>query len=102
MRKVMKRIAILSMIISLFLFAGSSFCEETVKDAVAEQLGLEVFAICRDVVNRTPLGSGSVFTVSVGKLICFTKVVGAQTETKITHNWFRNGKLKASITLPVK
>ena len=98
----MKRIAIFLTIISLFLFPGYSFCDETVKDATANQLGLEVLAICRDVVDRTPLGSGSVFTVSVGKLFCFTKVVGAQTDTKIIHNWFRNGKLKTSITLPVK
>ena len=98
----MKRMAILLTIISLFLFPGYSFCDETVKDATANQLELEVLAICRDVVDRTPLGSGSVYTVSVGKLFCFTKVVGAQTDTKIIHNWFRNGKLKTSITLPVK
>jgi hypothetical protein len=98
----MKRIAILVTIISLFLFPGNTFCEGTAGDAAASQLGLEVFTICRDVVDRTPVASGSVYAVSVGKLYCFTKVVGAQTDTKIIHNWFLNGKLKASVTLPVK
>jgi hypothetical protein len=98
----MKRIAILITIISLCLFPGYSFCEGTVKDAAANQLDVEALTICRDVVNRTPVGSGSVYTASVGKLYCFSKVVGAQTDTKIIHNWFMNGKLKASVTLPVK
>jgi hypothetical protein len=98
----MKCIAILVTIISLFLFPLNAFCEGTVRDVAANPLSLEVLTICRDVVNRTPVGSGSVYAVSAGKLYCFTKVVGAQTDTKIIHNWFMNGKLKASITLPVK
>jgi hypothetical protein len=98
----MKCIAILVTIISLFLLPGNAFCEGTAGDAAANPLSLEVFTICRDVVNRTPVGSGSVYAVSAGKLYCFTKVVGAQTDTKIIHNWFMNGKLKASVTLPVK
>jgi hypothetical protein len=98
----MKRFAILITAISFFLFPGYSLCQESVTAPSASSLELEVFTICRDVVDRTPLGLGSVFTVSAGKLYCFTKVTGAQENTKITHNWFRNGKLKASITLPVK
>jgi hypothetical protein len=101
MRGIMKRITVLIMV-SMFLFAGSSFGDENATSASTNPLKLEVFNICRDVVDRTPVGIGSVYTVGVGKLYCFTKVIGAQTETKITHNWFRNGKLKASITLPVK
>ena len=98
----MKRIAIFTTVISLFLFAGYSIAEETATDVPQNQLKLGVFTICRDVVDRTPLGMGTVYAVSVGKLYCFTKVTGAQSDTKIIHNWFRNGKLKASITLPVK
>lgn len=102
MREIMKHTSILFTIISIFLLAGNAFCQETVEDAAASRIGLEVLTICRDVVDRTPVGSGGVFTVNVGKLYCFTKVVGAQTDTKIIHNWFMNGKLKSSVTLPVK
>ena len=63
---------------------------------------LEEAAICRQVENRTPIGIGSVFPAEIGRLYCFTKVVGATEDTAIVHHWYLNGKLKASITLPVK
>jgi hypothetical protein len=98
----MKHITIPILILSFFLLATPGFCQETGTAAASDRLELEVFAICRNVVNRTPVGTGSTFPASVGRLYCFTKVVGAQEHTSITHNWFMNGKLKASITLPVK
>ena len=58
--------------------------------------------ICRSIENRTPIASASVFSDTVGQLFCFTKVVGASTDTAIIHHWYLNGKLKASVTLPVR
>jgi len=58
--------------------------------------------ICRSIEDRTPIASASVFSASVGQLFCFTKVVGATTDTAIIHHWYLNGKLKASVTLPVR
>ena len=98
----MKHITLSILILSFFLLSANAFCQETGNAATSDRLGLEVFTICRNVVNRTPLGKGGTFPASVGKLYCFTKVVGAQKNTHITHNWFMNGKLKASINLPVK
>jgi hypothetical protein len=63
---------------------------------------LEEAIICRSIENRTPIASASVFSDTVGQLFCFTKVVGATTDTAIIHHWYLNGKLKASITLPVR
>ncbi len=62
---------------------------------------LEQAAICRNIVNRAPIGRGSVFHAGIERLYCFTKVVGAKTDTTIIHHWYLNGKLKASVTLPV-
>lgn len=58
--------------------------------------------ICRSIENRAPIASASVFSDSVGQIYCFTKVVGATTDTAIIHHWYLNGKLKASITLAVR
>ncbi len=58
--------------------------------------------ICRSIENRSPIASASVFSDTVGQLFCFTKVVGATADTAIIHHWYLNGKLKASITLPVR
>ena len=45
-------------------------------------------AVCRDVVNREPVDAGTNFPVSVGKLSCFTKVIGVEGSSKITHVWY--------------
>jgi len=71
------------------------------QDASNTEIQLEEAAICRNVVDRAPIGKGSVFHTSIGRLYCFTRVVGAETDTTITHHWYLNGKLKASVTLPV-
>lgn len=65
-------------------------------------LRVEKVAICRGVEQRTPLGIGNVFTSDAGKLFCFTKVVGARSDTLVIHRWFLNGDLRSSVELPVK
>ncbi len=65
-------------------------------------LSIEKIVICRGVEKRMPLGIGNVFASDAGKLFCFTKVVGADHDTQITHRWFLNGDLKSSVDLPVK
>ena len=101
-RKTIQRSALPWMMIALFLLPGNSFCQEVQPDTAANPLSLEVLTICRSVVDRIPLGSASEYSVGIGKLYCFTKVVGARTDTKIVHNWYRNGKLKARVELPVQ
>ena len=81
-----------------FLFSATLQAQET-SDT---ELQLEEAAICRNVVDRAPIGRGSVFHTDTERLYCFTKVVGAKTDTTIIHHWYLNGKLKASVTLPVK
>lgn len=58
-------------------------------------------AICEDVVDRTPVAAGTSFSVSVGRLYCFTKIVGAQTPTTVTHIWYFGDTERARIELKV-
>lgn len=68
----------------------------------AAQLKVSVAAICKDVVDREPVDSGTSFPVSMGKLYCFTKITGAQSPTEITHVWYFDGTERARVDLMVK
>lgn len=87
----------MGMVLMSFHFTATLQAQET----SGVKIQLEEAAICRNVVDRAPIGRGSVFPASIGRLYCFTKVVGAKTETAIIHHWYLNGKLKASVRLPV-
>ena len=86
-----------SMTLLPFLFSTTLQAQDT-SDT---EFMLEEAAICRNIVDRAPIGRGSVFHTDTERLYCFTKVVGAKTDTTIIHHWYLNGKLKASVTLPV-
>lgn len=58
--------------------------------------------ICKNVVNRAPVDPGNTFPKDVGKLFCFTRVIGATGPTSITHQWYYNDRQVASVVLPVK
>jgi hypothetical protein len=98
----MKAIFVPVLAICLFVTPLTAIAQQIAPADDGSPIRLEVIQICRNVVDRTPVGVDSVFSTNVGKIYCFTKVVGAQKETQVTHNWFKNGKLQSSITLPVK
>jgi hypothetical protein len=59
-------------------------------------------AICRDVVDREPVEVGENFESSVGKLFCFTKIIGAKTPIEVTHAWYFSDTEVARVNLPVR
>ena len=63
---------------------------------------IEDAVVCRDVVDRAPVGTGDVIAKESEKVYCFTRVVGAEGDTQITHNWYYKGALKASVVLNVR
>jgi hypothetical protein len=58
--------------------------------------------ICRDVVDREPVDPGENFEASIGRLFCFTKVVGVTEPVLITHAWYFGDTERARVELPVK
>lgn len=62
---------------------------------------IEDAVVCQDVVDRKPVGSSDTFVKETSKVFCFCRVVGAEPGTQITHNWYYNGGLKASVKLNV-
>ena len=68
----------------------------------ADSLDIAEAVICREVADHKPIDPGTDFLSAMGKLYCFTKVVGAKTETHITHVWYYGNTERFRITLPVK
>ena len=101
--------------ISILLFVAAPFAfgqdEETAvpdeqADTQAEQgmmsdIRIEEAAICRSVEDLEPIGAGDVFSSDQGRLSCFSRVVGAQEDTEIVHNWYYGETLMAGINLHV-
>ena len=72
--------------------------------AIAQQaadLEVTTAAICREVVDREPVDAGTSFEPTVGKVRCFTHVMGAQGATVIYHIWSFGERERAVVELPV-
>ncbi len=65
--------------------------EPTVADA---KLGTEV-------VDREPTGVAETFPPSVGKVYCWTKVLGGE-GTEITHSWYKGDEKMSDVKLAIK
>ena len=74
----------------------------TIKAQEAEAVEVAEAVICQDVVDREPIDVGDSFEVTVGKLFCFTKIVGAQEEIEIAHVWYHGDVERARVNLSVR
>ncbi len=83
------------------VFHSASICLAQ-ESQIEEPLIVEDAVICLDVVDRTPVESGFVFSSDIGKVYCFTRIVGAKDDTEITHNWYYNDVQMASVPLFVR
>ncbi len=85
-------------LIAIILFVPSLL---TAEEPITK-LRITESAICRNVVNRTPVDVSDRFPSTVGKVYTFTRVVGAEGETVVKHLWFYGDRLMAEVTLPVR
>ncbi len=70
--------------------------------AMAQEINVAEAMVCQEVVDRMPVGSAEVIPAGTQRVYCYTRIAGAQAETEITHNWYYQGNLKASVVLPVR
>jgi hypothetical protein len=68
----------------------------------ASSLVVQDPAICLDVVTRACVDANDVFPASVGKLFCFTKILGAQEPITITHAWYFGDIERARVDLTIR
>jgi len=86
---------------AVFLFLFCLICTPQAGFAQAPDV-LDVEAVvCRDVVDRKPVGPETSFPSSVEKLYCFSKIIGAKTPTTVFHVWYYGNTEMFRISLPV-
>ena len=70
--------------------------------AWAASLQVTDVAIGPGVHSRVPTGISSYFDSSVGKLYAFTRIVGAEGDTRVYHKWYYGDVLVADVPLTVR
>ena len=70
--------------------------------AWAASLQVQDVAVATGVHDRVPTGISSSFDGSVGKLYAFTRIVGAEGETRVYHKWYHGDELVADVPLTVR
>jgi Protein of unknown function (DUF2914) len=88
----------------LALLAGGIVAERShvlAEEGGGSRLTVPEAAICTEVKDRQPEGTGTTFPPSVGRLYCFTRVAGAADPTHVTHVWFHEDKEVHRVDLQV-
>jgi len=96
MKRLPYALLILAMLTTIILYQVVTIKAQEAAVEVSEAV------ICRDVVDREPIDVGDSFEVAVGKLYCFTKIVGAQEPIEIAHVWYYGDVERARVNLSVK
>jgi hypothetical protein len=68
----------------------------------AASVQVQDVSIGTGVYDRVPTGVSSYFDSSVGKLYAFTRVIGAEGDTRVYHKWYHEDVLVADVTLTVR
>jgi hypothetical protein len=84
-------------LISICLFTTSAVSAQP-----AASLQVLDATVSRDVIQRAPVDAGDSFPASVGRLFCFTRMVGAQSPTEVTHVWYFGDVERAQVKLSVQ
>jgi hypothetical protein len=69
--------------------------------AQADALSVESASVCTGVADREPVDAGTSFSVSLGKLYCFSKIADIQAATEIVHVWYYGETERARVSLGV-
>ncbi|RLB73616.1 MAG: DUF2914 domain-containing protein [Deltaproteobacteria bacterium] len=70
--------------------------------AQAEDLQVADGVITTAIVNQMPADKIESYRADFGKLYCFTRIVGAQEDTVITHVWYYQDNELARVPLPIR
>ena len=89
----MHRLLMICLLFALmFITAGTAFA------AVYVSKGQVTTAV----VDRRPGDTVVVYPAYDGEIYCFTRIVDADNDTTVTHNWYLDGDLVSTTTLAVK
>ena len=69
--------------------------------AQASAVSVESASVCTSIADREPLDAGTRFSVSAGKLYCFSKIADIQASTEVVHVWYYGQTERARVSLGV-
>ena len=69
--------------------------------AQAGAVSVETASVCTSIADREPLDAGNRFSVSAGKLYCFSKIADIQASTEVVHVWYYGQTERARVSLGV-
>jgi hypothetical protein len=72
------------------------------KPAAAKKLVLGNLVVCETVKKGIPQTAAVVFSISLGRIYCFTEFTTVPQKMHIFHNWYRRDKKRASVKLLLK
>ncbi len=95
---------ILLLCISFFLssYAFSQEPKDSSPASPPKKATLVQAAMCEDIKEFTPENQALVFSITIGKISCFTSFDPVPEKTFIYHNWFRRDKLSKRIKLSLQ
>lgn len=83
------------------LLLTTIFFLSAVSISTAGELTVEVAAVATSVEKLIPIGVSDKFSSSVGRLYCYSKIIGGEGQD-IKHLWYINEKKFGETTLPIK
>ena len=100
------RFVLFSVTLFLYLYSPSAILAQQTGDSPpassSEKLSLVQAVMCEEVMESSPKNQAIVFSISLGKVICFTSFDPVPAKTVIYHNWFFKDKAKSKIKLTLK
>jgi hypothetical protein len=79
----------------VLVWAAGALAQETAPS-------VETMTFCTAVEERQPVAADTTFAADTEKVYCFTKILGVQGESTVTHVWFRGDKEMARVELSVR
>jgi hypothetical protein len=64
-------------------------------------LNVATAVISKNIVDRQPVEAGNSFSVSVGRLYCYSKITNVQNATQIFHVWYFGDNERARVALNI-
>ena len=86
----------------LFILVILAFTTLLLSFAHAGNLRVADGAITSAIKDQLPVDRIESYRADFGKLYCFTRIVGAQEDTDVTHVWYFQDAELARVTLPVR
>jgi len=93
---------VLFILLAVILSAAIGFAQEETTAAPEAAIVVEELVLCTGVEERQPVEANTEFTNDVGRVYCFSKIVGVTEATPVFHVFYHNDVQMAKIELTVK